>query len=171
MRLSQIPTHTLLDADLSRSEARAECRAGTLWASSPRDVAIAPDEAAARWALESDAVERVTCSTLPDEVLASFGRLAVSRSRSHRFRRTGRLEVDLPRGAITLPLILGETSPDEHTPSMSSYHDAADALAYATTQGAPSLWAQGSSTRDDAHISYPTTGPVPDWVRRFVEEL
>lgn len=138
MRLASIPTRTLDAYDLSRAEARQEARTGQLWATPDRQrAAVAPTAEAAAWMLGTQAVEPVTCSTLPEQEIARLGRLAASRARGARFRRTGRLEVELPRGGIGVPMIL-------------------DALRYATTQGAPLVWSQSAGSSDDVHPTRPS---------------
>lgn len=91
MRLATISDRTLDEYDLTRAEARQEARAGQLWAASRTRIAVAPTAEAARWMLGGEAVERVTCSALPERLLAYLGELA--RDRALR-RREGR-----PRGA------------------------------------------------------------------------
>lgn len=99
MRLSQISDRTLEEHDLTRAEARAYARDGLLWASSRQAVAIVPDEGRARWALGPEAVERVTCSTLPEEALLQLGRRATLQRLSRGLRGAswdpvaGRLEI------------------------------------------------------------------------------
>lgn len=173
MRLAEISDRTLDWYDLARVEARQEARAGQLWATPDRQhVAVAPTAEAAAWMLGTQAVEPVTCSALPEQEIVRLGRLAASRARGARYRRTGRLEVELPRGGIGVPTILGESawqSSDNVRPSMQSFDDALDALRYATTQGAPLVWSQGSG--DDVHPTWPETGPLTqEWVRRILEE-
>lgn len=105
MRLASISDRTLDALDLSRAEARAEARAGRLWAASRTDLAIAPDEAAARWALETEAVERVECSTQPEEILWDLReKVRSSRALSRRLGRVERSEWDPERGVLTVAL-------------------------------------------------------------------
>lgn len=82
MRLSQISDRTLIEYGLERTDAREECRAGRMWASSPRDIAVALTEEEAREALVSSSVERVACSALPEEVLDRLGGRAYARRRA-----------------------------------------------------------------------------------------
>lgn len=175
MKLASIPTRVLDAYDLSRAEARQEARTGQLWATPDRQrVAVAPTAEAAAWMLGTQAVEPVTCSTLPEQEIVRLGRLAASRARGARYRRTGRLEVELPRGGIGVPMILGESArqaSDNVRPSMQSFDDALDALRYATTQGAPLVWSQSAGSSDDVHPTWPEMRPLTqEWVRRILEE-
>lgn len=121
MRLASIPTRVLDHYDLSRADAREEARTGQLWATPDRQrVAVAPTAEAAAWMLGTQAVEPVTCSALPEQEIVRLGRLAASRARGARYRRTGRLEVELPRGGIEVPMILGESG-DNVRPSMQEW--------------------------------------------------
>lgn len=82
MRLAEISDATLRLYDTDRATARAEARAGRLWARDRRTLTFAPSEDIASWLFGGAPVERVTTSSMSEDTISKV-----------RLRRMGILDV------------------------------------------------------------------------------